>query len=86
MATHSSILVFFPGESPETERPGGCSPRGCKELDTTEQLSTAQGRLRCWSWSCNGMREWESPGKGRMFAQGSSVVGSNVALSKAVFI
>ena len=86
MTTLSSILVFFPGESPERERPGGCSPPGCKELDTTEQLSTAQDRPKYWSWSCNGMREWESPGKGRMFSQGSSVVGSSVVLTKAVYI
>ena len=37
MATHS-------GESPWREEPGGYSPRGHKELDTTEQLSTAQHR------------------------------------------
>ena len=30
--------VFLPGESPWTKDPGG--PWGCKELDTTEQLST----------------------------------------------
>ena len=29
--------VFLPGESPRTEEPaGGCSPRGCRESDTTE--------------------------------------------------
>ena len=39
-ATHSSIL---PGESPWTEEPGRVySPWGRKELDMTEQLSTAQ--------------------------------------------
>ena len=33
--------VFLPGESPWTEEPGGLqSPWGCKEPDTTEQLST----------------------------------------------
>ena len=34
--------VFLPGESPWTEKPGGYSPWGCKELDMTEQISTAQ--------------------------------------------
>ena len=33
--------VFLPGESPWTEEPGGYSPCGCKESDTTERLSTA---------------------------------------------
>ena len=37
MATHSSILDW---RIPWTEEPGGYSPRGCKELYTTEQLST----------------------------------------------
>ena len=36
MATHSS---FLPGESPWTEEPGGLSPQGPKESDTTEGLS-----------------------------------------------
>ena len=34
MATHSSILAW---RIPWTEEPGGHSPRGCKELDMTEQ-------------------------------------------------
>ena len=34
--------VFSLGESPWTEEPGGYSPWGSKELDTTEQLGTAQ--------------------------------------------
>ena len=38
MATHSSILAW---KSPWTEEPGGYSPWGHKESDTTEQLSTA---------------------------------------------
>ena len=33
MATHSSILAW---RIPWTEEPGGYSPRGRKELDTTE--------------------------------------------------
>ena len=35
MATHSSILAW---KTPWTEKPGGYSPQGCKEPDTTEQL------------------------------------------------
>ena len=35
MATHSSILAW---KIPWTEEPGGYSPWGCKELDSTEQL------------------------------------------------
>ena len=36
MATHSSILAW---RIPWTEEPGGYSPWGCKESDTTEQLT-----------------------------------------------
>ena len=36
MATHSSILAW---RIPWTEEPGGYSPWGCKESDTTEGLS-----------------------------------------------
>ena len=39
MATRYSILAW---EIPWTEEPGGYSPWGCKELDTPEQLNTAQ--------------------------------------------
>ena len=35
MATHSSILAW---RIPQMEEPGGYSPWGRKELDTTEQL------------------------------------------------
>ena len=38
MATHSSILAW---RIPWTEEPGGCSPWGCKESDTTEATSDA---------------------------------------------
>ena len=38
MAAHSSILAW---RIPWTEEPGGYSPWGLKELDKTEQLSTA---------------------------------------------
>ena len=34
--THSSILAW---KIPRTEAPGGCSPWGHKESDTTEQLT-----------------------------------------------
>ena len=37
MATHSSILDW---EIPWTEEPGGLQSWGCKESDTTEQIST----------------------------------------------
>ena len=37
MATHSSILAW---RTPWTEEPGGPSPQGYKESDTTERLST----------------------------------------------
>ena len=36
MVTHSSILAW---RIPWTEEPGEYSPWGCKELDTTEQLT-----------------------------------------------
>ena len=37
MATHSNILAW---RIPWTEEPGGYSPWGCKELDTTERLTS----------------------------------------------
>ena len=37
MATHSSILAW---RSPWTEKPGRYNPWRCKELDTTDCLST----------------------------------------------
>ena len=37
MATHSNVLAW---RSPWTEEPGGLQPRGCKESDTTKQLSS----------------------------------------------
>ena len=43
MATHSSILA---GAIPWIEEPGGFSPWGCKELDTTEGLSTHTRKKR----------------------------------------
>ena len=39
MANHSSILAW---EIPWKEGPGGYSPWGCKELDTSEQLNNNQ--------------------------------------------
>ena len=45
MATHSSILAY---RIPWTEEPVGYSPRSCKELDTTEQLSTYAHRGNCF--------------------------------------
>ena len=39
MATDSSILTR---RIPWTEEPGGYSPLGCKELDTTEQLTQSE--------------------------------------------
>ena len=39
MATHCSILVW---RIPWTEEPGGLQPWGCKESDTTEQLTHTQ--------------------------------------------
>ena len=38
MTTHSNILIW---EIPWTEEPGGYSPWGCKESDTTEWLSSS---------------------------------------------
>ena len=40
MATHSSIVV---GESHGQRNLVSYSPLGCKELDMTERLNTAQG-------------------------------------------
>ena len=37
MATYSGILAW---KIPWTQEPGGCSPWGCKEFDTTEHMYT----------------------------------------------
>ena len=51
--------VFLPGGSPWTEEPGGLSPCGCKELDTTEAtehpwvyllFSQREKGEGCWKW------------------------------------
>ena len=42
MATHSSILAW---RIPWAEEPGGYSPVGCKELDTTKVTEHADTRL-----------------------------------------
>ena len=64
MATHS-VFLYSSLENPPRQRGlGACSPWGCKELDRTEQISTMQDSLRCWSWLCDGQRMGESrPGK-----------------------
>ena len=38
--------VFLPGESPRKEEPGGLQSMGLQRFDVTEQLSTAQYRVR----------------------------------------
>ena len=40
-------LVFLPRESHGQRSLAGYSPRGCKELDVTEKLSTAQQQNYC---------------------------------------
>ena len=40
MATHYSSLAW---KIPKTEEPGGLQSMGCKELDTTEQLTMHTG-------------------------------------------
>ena len=53
MATHSSILAW---RIPWTEEPGGYSPRGLKQSDTTERLHSLTHSLyipfptRCSVW------------------------------------
>ena len=42
MATHSNIFAW---RIPWTEGPGGYSPQGCKESDTTERLSVSRSSL-----------------------------------------
>ena len=53
MATHSSILA---GKFQRQWSLAGYSPRGHKELDMTEQLST-------WDWRKHSQREWASGGR-----------------------
>ena len=62
------LPVFLPGEFPWTEEPGGLYPWGCKELDMSERLSTAQHSILNWLLSkllylgstdldCDGVKE-----------------------------
>ena len=44
---HGNPPVFFPGESHGQRRLEGCSPWGCKELDTTEANYHC---LNCSTW------------------------------------
>ena len=46
MTTYSSILAR---KIPWTEEPGGYSPWGCKESDTTEQLPSLRGSSAVWN-------------------------------------
>ena len=57
MATHSSILAW---RIPWTEGLGGYSPRGCKESDMTEGLSTRTQKPGMLTDICNTQC---SPGK-----------------------
>ena len=47
MATHSSIVAW---RIPWTKEPGRLSPRAHKELEMTEQLSTAQHNISDIIW------------------------------------
>ena len=53
MATHSSILAW---KIPRTEEPGGLQSMGCRELDTTERLSTHTFMWPSTVTSCQGTR------------------------------
>ena len=53
--------VFLPGESPGQRSLAGYSPRGHKESDTTEQLSTAPRLVRTRPVNLQGLvppRKW----------------------------
>ena len=42
--------VFLPEKSHEQRSLAGCSPKGHKESDTTEQLSSKSMALSLWTW------------------------------------
>ena len=44
--------VFLPGEFQGQRSPTGCGPRGCKELDMTEQLTHIVNLQYCVSFRC----------------------------------
>ena len=56
-ATHSSILAW---EIPWTEEPGSYNPRGCKESDTTVQLSTQTNPNRSSAYSRGSKNDQEN--------------------------
>ena len=49
--------IFLPGESHEQRRPVGYSWWGCKESDTTEQLSTAHINIYIYIYTHTGKKE-----------------------------
>ena len=57
IATHSSLLAW---EIPWTEEPGSYNPRGCKESDTTVQLSTQTNPNRSSAYSRGSKNEQEN--------------------------
>ena len=58
--THSSILAW---RIPRTEEPVGCSPRGRKDSDMTEQLTLST--CQCWGgWSKEGHGGVATRGRG----------------------
>jgi len=59
MATHSSILVW---ENPQKEEPGRLQSMGCKELDTTEWLSTHSQK-----WKIK--NKTKKPGRGKQWGK-----------------
>ena len=59
MATHSSILAW---RIPWTEEPKGYSPKGCKELDTTEHTHRIpQPSPPSWPTASTPMESTSSP-------------------------
>ena len=74
MATHSSILIW---ECYGQKSLVGCSPRGCKDSDTTEQLSNSvhlnQGSTtREHRIHCSAGDPGSTPASGRSHGEGNS--------------
>ena len=59
MATHSSILAW---RIPWAEEPGGLQLMGCKELDSTEQLTHTQIYINVLNYKHLGL-SWRLSGK-----------------------
>ena len=63
--------VFFPGESPWTEEPGGLQPKGSQRVGQTEHLSTTIGKTSAFPFEFVSKSLWQDVSDGKfLFSEG----------------